>query len=79
MRPAPWRNVSTDLMALSKQGSFHANVQSQLRNAQDGSSRFEARWKSPCEPTKATDWHLAKVAQKFSVAEGRLAPEKSRS
>lgn len=42
-RPAVER-LDTDLMVLCKQVHGHATVKSELRDAQDAASWFEARW-----------------------------------
>lgn len=70
--------LKTDLTAVRKQVSGQANVQFEFRDAQDAFSWFKALSGSAREHTRATGRHFAQVNQKLTVAQGKLAPIKSR-
>lgn len=71
--------LNTHLMELREQASGHANGPSELRDAQDASPRFKARYKSAHEHTKVIEHHLRQVAGQLTVAQARLVQEKSSS
>lgn len=70
---------NTDLITLRKQNTGHANVPSEICDAQDSSSHFAARWISAPGQAKATEGHLAQVTQQLSIAQTKLAHEQPRS
>lgn len=69
--------LNTDLMALREEVSAQTTVQSELHDAEDASSRFNAQWKSAGKPAKATERHPVQVAQQSTWAQARVAHEKS--
>lgn len=64
--------LNIDLMALCEEVSSHETVRSEFRDAQDANSQIEAPSMSSCEHVKATESHLAQVAQQYNVAQAKL-------
>lgn len=71
--------LNKELAVVCKQVSDQAALQPELCDAQDSSSRFEARWRPVRENVKTTEHHIAQAAQQLPVAQAKMVHESSRS
>lgn len=69
--------LKPNLSALPKQVPGEATPQCELPDAEDATSRLEARWKSACEHAKSTERRFLQVAQQITAAFDKPAQEKS--